>query len=256
MAGELTGAAVVTGASRGLGSAVALAFARTGRAVGLFARNRGALEEVAGAAKDAGARSVSVVAGDASSHDSCAAAATTFLEELGAIDVLVNNAGTDVPGEYHQVSRADFDRVQDVNVGATFTFCQALVPQMVERHRGLVINVSSVGGLSGWASGVAYNSSKWAVSGYTHCLYDSVREAGVRAIVVHPGLLESEWGAEWGINRLPEAEALDVDRVADLCVFLADRPDFMVQSPVLYRTGYRWPRMGPSPFAAAESKKT
>ena len=254
--GDVDGAAVITGASRGLGSVVALAFAQTGRPVGLFARNRSALEEVARQAKDAGAPFVSLVAGDASSHDACAGAAATFLQELGPIDVLVNNAGTDVPGEYDKVSRADFDRVQDVNLGATFTFCQALVPQMVERRQGLVINVSSVGGLSGWASGVAYNSSKWAVTGYTHCLYDSVREAGVRAIVVHPGLLESEWGAEWGIGRVPEAEALDLSLVADLCVFLADRPDLMVQSPVLYRTGYRWPRMGPPPFTATGSDKT
>jgi NAD(P)-dependent dehydrogenase (short-subunit alcohol dehydrogenase family) len=241
----------VTGASRGVGASVAEAFAAERRPVGIFSRDAAALEHVAERLRALGSPKVVVCPGDAGSEADCERAVARFFAELGDISLLVNNAATNVPGGYDEITREQFDHVLAVNLGAVFTFCAGLVPAMCARGDGLVANIGSSSGLSGWDSGTAYNTSKWGLIGYTHCLYDSVREHGVRAISIQAGPQDTTWGEEWGQPYDPDYKRqfnLDPSAIAEFLVFLEARSDLMVQAPVIFKKGWRFPRLGPSPM--------
>ncbi|CCG03798.1 SDR family NAD(P)-dependent oxidoreductase [Blastococcus saxobsidens] len=185
--------AVVTGASSGLGRAVALRLARDGFRVALLARAAGDLADVQReVARDGGtARSRPVDLADA-------VAAQAAIDEVvgawGRVDVLVNAAGTDVPGTVEQTTVADWDRVLAVNLRALFVLSKAVFAHLRDAGGGTIINVSSLAGLRGWAEAAAYCSSKFALTGSTQSLAAEGRPHGIRACVLYPGAMATSWG--------------------------------------------------------------
>jgi 3-oxoacyl-[acyl-carrier protein] reductase len=150
---------------------------------------------------------------------------------LGRLDVLVNAAGTDVPGTVEKLDIEGWDRTLAVNLRAPFLLSKAAFPHMREAGGGTIINISSVAGKKGWANASAYCASKFGLTGFTEALADEGKEHGIRAMVLYPGAMATHWGAFSPEERrtseseeAPPTRALPPERVADLIVWLAASP--------------------------------
>jgi NAD(P)-dependent dehydrogenase (short-subunit alcohol dehydrogenase family) len=187
---ELAGSvAVVTGGGRGIGRVLACALAGSGAAVGLIARTGDELRESAKLIR--AARGVAAWAtADLSDPRAASTAMATLRRELGPIDLLVNNAGTGGPiGPAWEVPEQEWWRTIEVNL-RTVTLCSRLVlPDMVARRRGRIVNVTSYAGVFRWPLASAYSVSKAAVVKFTENLARETRQYGISVFSVHPGLV-------------------------------------------------------------------
>ena len=184
--------AVVTGASRGIGRAVSIAYAQEGAKVALAARTTKDIEEAAHEIESAGGTAIAVTA-DVTKQadvDNLFARAST---ELGPVDVLVNNAGVIGPtGNLWEIPIEEWEELYDFNVTSVVRCCQAVMPSMIERHYGKIINVGSTAGWSdGWAGGFpeqsAYASSKGAIIRFSQVFSHQARRHGVNVNCVGVG---------------------------------------------------------------------
>ena len=190
MAGRLQGkVALITGAGSGIGRASAERFAAEGAQV-VVVDLKGAAETVA-AIEAAGGEGLALTT-DIADEDAVAAMAGVALERFGKVDVLMNNAG--ILDDYlpaADTSTEVWDRVLGVNLFAQFFTARALLPQMVERGDGAIINVASTAGLNGGNGGAAYTTSKHAVIGFTRQLCFDYARKGIRCNVICPGAVET-----------------------------------------------------------------
>jgi NAD(P)-dependent dehydrogenase (short-subunit alcohol dehydrogenase family) len=177
--------ALVTGASRGIGRAIAERLAREGARLVVSARSAGALEELTRSLPGDGHRVLPLDVGD---RDALAAA----LADIGAIDVLVPNAGVAVSAPYHRTDDETWDEAFSVNVTSVFRLCRALVPAMVAARWGRVVIVASNAGLTGYAYTTAYCASKHAVIGMMRAVALEIAESGVTINAVCPGWVDTD----------------------------------------------------------------
>jgi NAD(P)-dependent dehydrogenase (short-subunit alcohol dehydrogenase family) len=228
-------AALVTGASSGLGRATAIALARTGADVALVARSREELESVEEEVSKLGRRALTLPV-DLASETEPTEAVGRSVEAFGRIDILVNAAGTDAPSMVEQLSVEGWDRTLAVNLRAPFLLSKTAFPHMRKAGGGIIVNVSSVAGKKGWANASAYCASKFGLTGLTEALADEGKEHGIRAIVLYPGAMDTNWGAfspeerqEGGSNEAPPpTRVLPPARVADLIAWLVASPSEFV----------------------------
>jgi 3-oxoacyl-[acyl-carrier protein] reductase len=223
-------AALVTGASSGLGRATAIALARAGADVALAARSKDELEGAKGEISELGRRALTLPLDLASETDPAEAVGRTF-EAFGRIDILINAAGTDAPGTVEDLSVEGWDRTLNVNLRAPFLLSKAAFPHMREAGGGTIINISSVAGKKGWANASAYCASKFGLTGFTQALADEGKEHRIRAIVLYPGAMATSWGAfspeerqEGESEKAPSTRVLPPERVAELIAWLAASP--------------------------------
>ncbi len=180
--------ALVTGASRGIGRSVAIALADSGADLVLTSTGQ---TDAADEVRTRGQRAIHLAAdvADRSQADRVVAAA---LEAFGKIDVLVNNAGVVVRAPIHQMEDADFDRVLAVNLSGPFYLARRLVPPMVARGWGRVLNISSISSTMGSPSLTAYCASKWGLNGFTRALAEELTGTGVLVAAVLPGSVDTD----------------------------------------------------------------
>ena len=198
---QLTGKnALVTGAASGIGRAIAETFARQGATVWVVDR-----DEANGAEVVAAIRATGGVAEFAALDVSDEAAAVALASRLPALDVLVNNAGVGHVGDLLRTTAADLDRLHAVNVRGPFNLCRAFVPAMLERQRGSVINLASVGGVVAVRERLAYTTSKHAVVGLTKALALDHSHTGVRFNSICPGRTETPF-VQARIAEYPDPE--------------------------------------------------
>jgi NAD(P)-dependent dehydrogenase (short-subunit alcohol dehydrogenase family) len=177
---------LVTGAGSGIGEAIALCFAAQGSKVWVVDR-----DEPAGAATVAAIRAAGGAAELACADVSDAAAVLALAGRLPPLDILVNNAGIGHVGNLRGTQAADLDRMYAVNVRGPFNFCKAFVPAMLERRRGSVISLASIGGIVAVRDRLAYTISKFAVVGLTKSLALDHSSEGVRFNCICPGRVET-----------------------------------------------------------------
>ena len=229
--GELEGqAALITGASSGLGRALAIALAEAGADVALVARSEEDLREVEKEVSRI-SRQALVLPTDLTSERETLEAVRQTVEAFGRIDVLVNAAGTDAPGPVVDLEVEGWDRTLDVNLRAPFLLCKGVYPYMREAGRGTIVNVSSIAGKKGWANASAYCVSKFGLTGFTQALADEGRAHGIRACILYPGAMATNWGAwspeerrESKQEEAPSTQMLPPGEVAALIVCLATAP--------------------------------
>ncbi len=180
--------AFVTGAGRGLGRAGALALARAGAHVALVARTRSQLEETAAAVERLGRKTVVAVA-DIRNADQIAAAVKTTVEAFGRIDILFNNAGTNVRKPVVEMTDEDWHTIIDTNVMGVFLVARAVARQMIAQKTGRIINMSSMSAVSPERDKVVYASSKGAVSQFTKGLALELAPHGIIVNAIAPGYM-------------------------------------------------------------------
>src|SRR3954454_1188030 len=183
--------ALVTGASSGIGEATAEALAGAGAAVAIGARRRDRLDALAARLRDKGATVLQLDL-DVTDEQQCRTAVHRTREELGGLDVLVNNAGVMLLGTIVGADTEDWRRMLHTNVLGLMYMTSAAIEGMVEQGSGDVVNISSVAGrVARYGSGV-YNASKWAVNAFSESLRQEVTGRGVRISLVEPGMVATE----------------------------------------------------------------
>jgi 3-oxoacyl-[acyl-carrier protein] reductase len=196
---------LVTGASRGIGRAIALRFASAGADVIVAARNRDELRDLAQEIKSAGRRCL-VVPTDLRDPSSIANLAQGIREEFQGLDVLVNNAGVGAWAPLGELTLEQYDEMFDVNMRAVFLLTQAVLPFMREQGSGHIVNIASTSSRWTYPEGTVYCASKFAVLGFSEALAKELRTTGVRVTAVCPGQVNTFLGgatpADWSKEML------------------------------------------------------
>ena len=214
---RLTGKrALVTGAGKGIGRAIALALATEGASVGLVARSRTVLEAVA-QAMGPHARSSTATA-DLAVRSEAEAAVAQVARDLGGIDILVNNAGIAAFGSVLEMEPATWERIFRVNVFGLYYVTRAVLPHMIAASAGDIINVASTAGQKGSARLSAYAASKAAVLSFTESLMPEVRKQGIRVTAVLPSTVNTELASSMGLPIGEESRMMQPEDVAQSIV--------------------------------------
>jgi short-subunit dehydrogenase len=245
---------LVTGASRGIGRAVAVAIAARGARVGLVARSVDDLDAVRAAVERSGGQA-SIAVADLAQRSEVRRAYDALHAELGPIDVLVNNAGIGSWGPFVEVAAGDADRVLALNLVAVLDLTRLVLPEMIRRRGGHVVNIGSVAGRLGVPFESIYSTTKFGLAGFTEALAVEVAPFGVGVSMVNPGPVATEFAATSGWpsatprwprpvppERVAEAviaavEAGGLERVVPRWLRLAHA--VRTVAPIVYRTGVR-----------------
>jgi len=204
--------ALVTGASRGIGSAIARALCEEGAQVAVLSTRLEGSSKVADALTAQGGKAHAVAA-DVASPLALDKALAEVRRALGPVDVLVNNAGIALRRPLSDTADADFERVLAVNLAGPFYLARRLLPAMMSRGWGRVVNVSSISGTLGTAGMTAYCASKWGLNGLTRALAEEVKGQGVLVAAVLPGSTDTEMLAGSGfVARMTPDEVAKVVR--------------------------------------------
>ena len=184
--------ALVTGASRGIGLAVAKSLASMGAKISVCARDRQRLDVAAADLERSGACVLALPA-DVSHTAEIAPLVEKTERSLGPIEILVNNAGIGVFGPIQDASEANWDAVLDTNLKSVFLLSRAVAPGMISRRAGHIVNISSLAGRNAFAGGGIYCASKWGLLGLTECMAEDLRPFGIRVSAVCPGSVATDF---------------------------------------------------------------
>ncbi|MDR3094955.1 MAG: 3-oxoacyl-[acyl-carrier-protein] reductase [Bacteroidales bacterium] len=232
--------AVVTGAARGIGKAIALKFASQGANVAItdlvYDDNAKAVETEL---RNLGVKA-KAYASNAANYEDTGKVISEIAEEFGRIDILVNNAGITKDGALKRMTESQWDIVISVNLKSVFNFTQAVQPIMWKQGFGSIINMSSVVGVSGNANQANYSASKAGIIGFTKSVAKELGVRGIRVNAIAPGFIETEMTAalpeevrkSWN-EKIPLRRAGNVDDVANVALFLSSELSSYVSGQVV-----------------------
>lgn len=230
--------AIVTGASRGIGRAIAIGLAKAGFDIALndIARQAAELATVQTEISGLGRRAIAVIA-DVSRKNEVQAMASDVIAQLGTLEVVVNNAGILIANSVEDLGEDQWDAVLDVNAKGTFLVVQAFLPHLLERQYGRIVNIASIGGKHGAPLQAHYCASKAAVMGFTRVLAQEVGPFGITANCICPGVIVTDMGRtnladETNVQKWVAATALrrlgqPDDVVGAACFFASDVSAFI-----------------------------
>jgi len=231
--------AVVTGAGRGIGRAVALAYARMGADVACVSRTEENSAKAAAEVEALGRRAWAVAV-DVSDTAAVDAAAGKILDDAGRVDILVNNAGVTRDNLLMRMSEEEWDTVINTNLKGAFNFTKALTRPFIKQRSGRIINIASVIGLIGNAGQSNYAASKAALIGFTKSIAKELAPRGITANAIAPGFIETDMTAalddkvrESIIGNVPLGRFGSPDDIAHAAVFLAMEPSGYITGQVL-----------------------
>ena len=231
--------AVVTGAGRGIGRAVALAYARMGADVACVSRTEENSAKVAAEVEALGRRAWAVAV-DVSDTAAVNTAAGKILDDAGRVDILVNNAGVTRDNLLMRMSEEEWDTVINTNLKGAFNFTKALTRPFIKQRSGRIINIASVIGLIGNAGQSNYAASKAALIGFTKSVAKELAPRGITANAIAPGFIETDMTAalddkvrESIIGNVPLGRFGSPDDIAHAAVFLAMEPSGYITGQVL-----------------------
>jgi 3-oxoacyl-[acyl-carrier protein] reductase len=213
--------ALVTGAGRGIGKAVALPLAKLGCRVVLAARTSEELEGVKLEIQNDKGIAIAVPT-DLTRDEDIENLVAESLRQFGAVDILINNAGWGKRASVVRSKIADWDQTLRVNLRAPMLLAQKLLPAMIEKGEGAVINIGSVSGKSGEANGAAYSASKFGLIGFTQSLFEEVREQGIKVAVILPGFVDTPMIPP--VKHLDRSKMIQADDVAQAVLYVLNAP--------------------------------
>lgn len=209
--------ALITGAGRGIGRATAIAFANEGINVGLVGTTLANLEKVAAEVKKTGVKA-SVAVADVTDLEAVQQAADQIKSELGHIDILINNAGIAKFGGFLELSANEWKNIINVNLMGVYNTTRAVLPDMIERKTGDIINVSSSAGQKGAPVTSAYSASKFAVLGLTESLMLEVRKHNIRVTALTPSTVATDLAIETNLISGNPENVMQPEDLAELMV--------------------------------------
>ncbi|MBD8037867.1 MULTISPECIES: 3-ketoacyl-ACP reductase [Solibacillus] len=209
--------ALITGAGRGIGKATAIAFAKEGIHVGLVGRSLENLQQVAEELKQYDVK-VAIASANVADLDSITTAVESIRSELGAIDILVNNAGISKFGGFMDLTPEEWTNIIDVNVKGVYYTTRAVLPEMIERNTGDIINISSTAGQKGAPVTSAYSASKAAVIGLSESLMLEVRKKNIRVTTLTPSTVATDMAVELNLTDGNPEKVMQAEDLADLMV--------------------------------------
>ncbi len=230
---DLTGKiALVTGSASGIGEATAVTLAKAGAFVYVADLDEANGERVATRIKNDNGGQAAFLKLNVAENDECSKAADAVDKNHGKLDVLVNNAGIGHVGTIEQTTAADLDKLYAVNVRGMFSLTKAFIPKMVEHKYGIIVNVSSVGGVVAIKDRLAYCTTKFAVVGFTKCLALDHALQGIRANCICPGRVETPF-VKARIAEYPDPQKAYAEMAATQAVGRMATPEEIAAS-VLY----------------------
>lgn len=221
MAQSLKGkVAIITGGARGIGKAAAIALAKEGVNVGLLARTEGTLKEVAAELETMGVKAA-YAAVDVSSMEQVEAAVEALKSKLGSADILLNSAGIATFGKVLEMDPEEWKQIIDTNLMGTYYVTRAVLPQLIEKNGGDIINISSTNGLNGAATSSAYSASKFAVIGFTESLAQEVRRNNIRVSALTPSTVATDMALD--LSLIKENNDSKFIQPEDIAEFIVDQ---------------------------------
>lgn len=209
--------ALITGAGRGIGRAVAIALAKEGVNVGLLARSEENLKAVAKEVEAEGVKSV-IATADVSSYEEVTTAIETLKNGLGSIDILINNAGISKFGKFLELDVADWEKIIQVNLMGVYYATRAALPSMIEQQSGDIINISSTAGQKGAPVTSAYSASKFGVLGLTESLAMEVRKHNIRVTALTPSTVATDMAVDLGLTDGNPDKVMQAEDIAEFIV--------------------------------------
>lgn len=220
--------AIITGASRGIGSGIARAFAKNGANIAFtFSSSSGPAKLLENELKEYGVK-VKSYQSDASKFDSAQKLISNIIDDFGQINTLINNAGITKDNLLMRMPEEDFDRVIEVNLKSVFNMTKAVQRTMLKQRSGSIINMSSVVGVKGNAGQTNYAASKAGIIGFSKSVALELGSRNIRCNVIAPGFIETEMTAKLDISTVEEwRKGIPLKRggtpedIANVCIFLA-----------------------------------
>ncbi len=209
--------ALITGAGKGIGKAVALALAAEGVNVILLARTKTDLEQVAAEAQNFGVKTL-ILTADIANIDSVNDAVNNAIAEFKTIDILINNAGIGKFGKFLDLTPAEFENIIKVNLFGIYYATRAVLPGMIEQQSGDIINISSTAGLKGAPLTSAYSASKFAVMGLTESLMQEVRKHNIRVTALTPSTVATDMAKDLNLTDGNPEKVMQAEDIAELIV--------------------------------------
>ena len=203
--------ALITGASRGLGRAMAVALAGDGASLALVARDLGKLRETAEAARTAGAGDVETYVADVTSEEQVSRLEGEVVKRFGRVHILINNAGINIRKPVHEFTLEEWNRVVNTNLTSAFLMCRALVPHMKGAGYGRIINMTSIMSHVSIAGRTAYSSTKTALLGLTRALALELAPDGITVVGISPGPFGTEMNTV--LMQNPEINAQFISKI-------------------------------------------
>ncbi len=213
---------LVTGGGRGLGAAICQTLAEAGASVIAADLRSDLAEQVAAGIRDRGLEAMALTL-DITDDQQIEAATQKILAQYGRIDVLVNNAGTDVTLPIEELSIADWDRVMQVNLRAPFVLSKMILPIMKQQGRGHIVNIASTAAKRAWANASVYHASKWGLMGLNHALHVEARACGIKVTAIVAGGMRTPFL----LDRFPDIDPnvlQDPRNVADTIRYVLMQP--------------------------------
>lgn len=210
--------ALITGAGKGIGKALAESLAQEGVNLGLIARTSADLEALQAELTAKYDIRVAIATADVAVQDDVYRAVASLTEQLGAIHIVVNNAGIAKFGKLVDMDPQEWERIIQVNLMGTYYVTRAVLPAMIEQNEGSIINISSTAGERGFATGSAYNASKFAVMGLTEALMQEVRKHNIRVTALTPSTVNTDLAVNAGLNIGDEDRMMQPEDVAELAL--------------------------------------
>ncbi|WP_338376619.1 3-ketoacyl-ACP reductase [uncultured Flavobacterium sp.] len=210
--------AIITGGSRGLGKATALAFAKEGIDVAITGRNEKNLQETVAELKALGVNAIYALF-NVGIYEEVQKGIKQIITDFGSVDILVNNAGVAAFGSLNDMKVDQWSEIIQTNVMGMYFVTKEVLPYIIEKNEGDIFNISSTAGLTGNANTSAYSASKFAVIGMSESLMKEVRKNNIRVCTLTPSTIASDMSIELGIaNKNSEDSVLQPDDFAELIV--------------------------------------
>ena len=208
--------AIITGGSRGLGKATAIAFAKEGFDIAITGRNENILKETVSELETFGIRAI-YSAFDVSNYQDVKSGIKSIINTLGSVDILVNNAGIAAFGSFNEMDVTQWSKIIQTNLMGMYYVTKEVLPYLISQNEGDIINISSTAGLNGNANTSAYSASKFAVIGMSESLMKEVRKHNIRVCTLTPSTIATDMSIDLGIaNKESHDSVLQPEDFAEL----------------------------------------